>query len=209
MKNFDLRVLVGGLLILVGGLFMAQNFLNIPNAWGIIWGVLFGIGGAAFLYAFSTDNSQWWALIPGMALLGLMILILGDSLFPRMTNYLGGSIFLGAIALSFWVVYLVNREAWWAVIPAGVLTTLAIVAGIDPFVRDSGWIFLVGLGLTFAVVGILPSPSGRMTWAFIPAGILLVLGLFTSNWMVHYINFIWPVALIVLGGFFIFRTFRS
>ncbi len=209
MKKFDLRMLWGVLLILAGALFMAQNLRIIPNAWGIIWGIFFGIAGAAFLYAYSTDSSQWWALIPGMALFGLMVLVIGDSLFPRFINYLGGSIFLAAIGLSFWAVYFVNREMWWAVIPAGVLTSLAIVAGIDPFVRDSGWLFLVGLGLTFALVGILPTPSGRMTWAFIPAAVLLVLGIFTSAAMMSYLNFAWPVALILLGAYFIFRTFRA
>lgn len=209
MKNFNLRMLWGVLLILAGILFLAQNFEIIPSAWGIIWGIFFGLAGAAFLYAYTTDHSQWWALIPGMALVGLMLLVFGDSLFPKMTNYLGGSIFLGAIAFSFWAIYLVNREMWWAVIPAGALTTLALVAGIDPFVRDSGWIFLVGLGLTFAIVGILPAPTGRMTWAFIPAGILLVLGLFTSAALMNYLDYAWPIALILLGGYFIFRTFRA
>lgn len=209
MKYTNLRILWGGLLILAGALFMAQNFNIIPDAWRIIWGIFFGIAGGAFLYAYTTDRSQWWPLIPGIALLGLMVLILGDAFFPRFTDDLGGSIFLGAIGLSFWAVYLVNREAWWAVIPAGVMTTLAIVAGLDSFVRDSGWIFLVGLGLTFALVGVLPTPAGRMTWAFIPAGVLLVLGLFTSSSLTPFLNYIWPAALIILGGYFILKNIRS
>jgi hypothetical protein len=210
MKNNHLRILLGGLLILAGALFIGQNFNVIPSAWGVIWGFFFGVAGAAFLYAFTTDRSQWWTLIPGVVLLGLMVLILGDTFFPRFTNVLGGSIFLGAIAVSFWAVYLVNREFWWAIIPAGVLTTLAVVAGADAYiVGDVGWIFLVGLGLTFALVGVLPTPNGRMTWAFIPAGVLFLLGLFTSSSLLPYINYIWPFALILLGGYFIVRTFRA
>ena len=209
MKTFNNRILWGSLLILAGVLFMAQNFNFIPNAWGIVWGLFFGIAGGVFLFAFSTDRSQWWTLIPGLALFGLMLLILGDAFFPRFTDNLGGSIFLGAIGLSFWAVYLIKREAWWAVIPAGILTTLAIVAGVDPFVRDSGWIFLVGTGLTFALVGVLPTPNGRMTWAFIPAGVLLVLGLFTSAFLFPYISFIWPVVLIGFGGYLVLRNMRK
>ncbi len=209
MKFFDNRILWGGLLILAGGLFMMQNLNVIPNAWGAIWGLFFGIAGGAFLYAFVSDRSQWWTVIPGITLLGLMVLVLADQFFPSFENLWGGGIFLGGIALSFWVVYFVNREAWWAIIPAGVLTTLAIVATLDNFVNDAGWIFLFGVGLTFAIVGVLPTSQGNMTWAFIPAGIMLLLGFFTATPLYPVINYIWPVALILLGGYFIFRNFRT
>jgi len=209
MKLSNFRVLWGSLLILAGALFMAQNLNLIPSAWGIIWGLFFGIAGGVFLYAFSTDRSQWWTLIPALALFGLMLLIIGDAYLPRFTDELGGSVILGAIGLGFWVVYLVKRDAWWAVIPAGILTTLAIVAAVDPFVHDSGWIFLVGMGLTFAIVGILPTPGGRMTWAFIPAGILLALGVFTSAFLLPYLNYIWPVILIGFGGFVVIKNMRN
>jgi len=209
MKRLDLRILWGSLLILAGVLFMLQNLSVIPSAWGVIWGLFFGIAGAVFLYAFMSDRTQWWTVIPGITLLGLMVLVLADQFFPNFENIWGGGIFLAGIALSFWLVYLVNREAWWAIIPAGVLTTLAIVAMLDSFAVDSGWIFLIGLGLTFALVGILPTPQGRMTWAFIPAGILLFLGVLTASPLVPLINYIWPVALIILGGYFIFRNIRS
>lgn len=209
MKRSWFRILWGSLLVLAGALFMAQNLNFIPSAWVIIWGLFFGIAGAGFLYAFSTDRSQWWTLIPGLALFGLMLLIIGDTFLPRFTNEVGGSIFLGAVGLGFWAVYLVKREAWWAVIPAGILTTLAIVVGVDPFVHDNGWLFLVGMGLTFAMVGILPTPSERMTWAFIPAGIFLVLGLFTSEDQLPFFNYVWPVILIGFGGYLVLRNIRN
>ncbi|MBL7162646.1 MAG: hypothetical protein ISS57_08575 [Anaerolineales bacterium] len=209
MKRFDHRILWGSLLILAGVLFMLQNLKIIPSAWGIIWGLFFGLAGGVFLYAFMTDRTQWWPVIPGITLLGLMVLVLADQFFPNFENMWGGSIFLGGIGLSFWVVYLVNREAWWAVIPAGVLTTLATIAILDSFVADSEWVFFIGLGLTFALVGILPTSQGRMTWAFIPAGVLLLLGLFTATPLVPLINYLWPVALILLGGYFIVRNIRA
>ncbi len=209
MKLFDHRILWGGLLILAGGLFMLQNLNIIPSAWGVIWGLFFGIAGAVFLYAFVSDRSQWWTVIPGVTLLGLMVLVLADQFFPSFENLWGGGIFLGGIGLSFWVVYLINREAWWAIIPAGVLTTLAAVATLDEFIDDAGWLFFLGLSLTFALVGVLPTSQGRMTWAFIPAGVLLILGLFTAEPLYPLINYIWPVALIILGGYFILRNIRS
>ncbi len=209
MKFFDNRVLWGALLILAGGLFMLQNLDLIPSAWGVIWGMFFGIAGGVFLYIFFSDRTQWWTVIPGVTLLGLMVLVVADQFFPSFENIWGGSIFLGGIALSFWLVYLVNREAWWAIIPAGVLSTLAAVAVLDEFMDDAGWIFFIGLGLTFILVGVLPTSQGQMTWAFIPGGILLLLGLFTATPLYSVINYVWPVALILLGGYFVVRNFRT
>jgi len=209
MKFFDNRVLWGALSILAGGLFMLQNLDLIPSAWGVIWGMFFGIAGGVFLYIFFSDRTQWWTVIPGVTLLGLMVLVVADQFFPSFENIWGGSIFLGGIALSFWLVYLVNREAWWAIIPAGVLSTLAAVAVLDEFMDDAGWIFFIGLGLTFILVGVLPTSQGQMTWAFIPGGILLLLGLFTATPLYSVINYVWPVALILLGGYFVVRNFRT
>ncbi len=209
MRRFDQRILWGALLIFAGILFMLQNLNLISSAWGVVWGLIFGIAGGVFLYVFFSDRSQWWTVIPGITLMGLMVLIFAEQFFPNFENIWGGGIFLGGIALSFWVVYLVNREAWWAIIPAGVLTTLATVAILDSFIGDAGWIFLIGLGLTFVLVGVLPTSQGQMTWAFIPGGILLLLGLFTATPLYSVINYIWPVALILLGGYFIVRNFRN
>jgi hypothetical protein len=69
-------------------------------------------------------------------------------------------------------------------------------------------IFFLGLGITFGLVGLLPNPDGPMWWAWIPAAVLAGMGLF---WMllggaVELFNLIWPVILIVFGGFLIFRT---
>ena len=209
MKLLENRALWGALLIIAGGLFMLQNLDLIPSAWGMIWGIFFGLAGGVFLYIFLSDRTQWWPVIPGITLLGLMVLIVADQFFPRFENIWGGSIFLGGIALSFWIVYLVNRETWWAIIPAGVLSTLAAVAVLDEFMDDAGWIFFIGLGLTFILVGVLPTSHGQMTWAFIPGGILLLLGLFTATPLYSAINYIWPVALILLGGYFVVRNFRT
>jgi len=209
MKHLDRRILWGALLILAGVLFMLQNLKVIPSAWGVIWGLFFGLAGGVFLYAYFSDRTQWWTLIPGTSLLGFMVLVLASQFIPDFEHIRSGGIFLGNVALSFWVVYLVNREAWWAVIPAGVLTTLTAIVFLDSVAADFDWLLFIGLGLTFALVGILPTSHGRMTWAFIPAGILLLVGLLTASRLAPLINYIWPVALILLGGYFILRNLRA
>ncbi len=208
MKRVDHRLLWGILLIAAGILFLLQNLSLIPSAWDVIWGVFFGAAGVVFLFAYSSDRSQWWPLIPGLSLLGLAVLILGDQFFSGFTGHWGGAIFLGGIAVGFWAVYAVNQEMWWAVIPAGVLTTLAVITVADAFVADSGFMLFLGLAATFALVGILPNPTGRMTWAFIPALVLFLLGILTSQILMPVFDYIWPVGLIVLGGYFILRNLR-
>ncbi|KPL07774.1 hypothetical protein AMJ86_02905 [bacterium SM23_57] len=209
MKRFDLRIIWGGLLICAGGLFLLYEMNLIPSAWDFVWGLLFGVSGCVFLYAFWSNRAQWWTLIPGLGLISLAVLIVLDALLPG-ADWLG-AIFLAGIGLSFWLIYAINTENWWAVIPGGVLVTLAIVAGIDPFVEGDigGGIFMFGLGLTFGLLGVLPIQDGRMKWAFIPAVVLIIIGFFLISPLLPYVNYIWPLALIILGGYFIIRNLRS
>ena len=209
LKSFDTRILWGGLLILAGGLFLTQEMGLIPDAWDLIWAAMFGVAGVVFLLAFISERGQWWPLIPGFALLSLGVLIFFDTIIPGASWT--GAIFLGGIGAAFWLVFLMNRDNWWAVIPGGVLITLAIVAGVDPFVKGdfTGGIFMLGTGLTFTLVSLIPTPQGQMRWAFIPAAVLLIIGIFLITPMVSILKFVWPVFLILLGGFFIVRNMKT
>lgn len=210
MKRFDSRYLWGGLLIVVGILFLLQEIGFVSSAWGIFWGVLFGLAGVIFLYTYSTNTSQWWTLIPGFSLLGISAIILLSELVPGFEGGWGGAIILGSISLSFWIIYFKNRELWWTIIPGGVLLTLAVVSVFDIFSVgsgiDTGGIFLMGLGLTFAILALIPTSHGRLFWAFIPAGVLIIIGLLISTPSLNLINYIWPAALIVLGAYILLRN---
>jgi len=211
MRKLEARVIWGILLIAGGILFLLQNFGLFGGLLTLLWVLIFGAAGAVFLFVFLINRAHWWAVIPGFALLGLAALIALDQLVPQAGEAWGGTIFLGGIGLSFWVIYFVNREHWWAIIPGGVMLTLALIAGLASVLEgiETGGVFFLGLGLTFGLLSFVPTPEGRMKWALIPAAVLLVMGLLLGAAASPFLNYLWPVALILLGLYHIFRTLIS
>jgi hypothetical protein len=211
MRRYSLRLL-GGILLIAAGIFMLlDRFGVMTNILPYIWIVLFAASGVVFLVVYATDRRHWWALIPGFTLLGLSVVSGTEILLPDFLDELGGGIFLGGIALSFWLIFVLHREHWWAGIPAGVLTTLAVIAGMSTSMAGmtTAVVFFVGLGLTFLLIFIVPTTKGRMTWPLIPAGILIVIGVLLATPYVELLNWIGPAALILGGGYFLFRSLRG
>lgn len=250
MKRFDPRIIIGLLLLAGGGLALAQTLGYLENASDYFWGGAFLIGGLAFLSLLFSGN--WWAAFPGFTLSAIGALIL----LPEALDELGGAIFLGGVALSFWYVYFTDRDyRWWAIIPGGVLTALALLILASSYFEDySGMIVLGGIGLTFFIVyltnpverwwalipgGVLATLAGvtvaaerfgefqtggffflglamtfllvallaRMSWAYWPALILGIMGALGLASLMDIANYIWAVALIVIGGFMVLRVF--
>ncbi len=200
---------LGILLLFAGAVLLLQN-LGVfgPIVTNLIWVLLFGLGGLAFLLVFFFDREHWWALIPGCTLLGLAVLVgFGEQLQAA-----GGAIFMAAIGLSFALIYLVRREHWWAIIPSGSLFSVAamiMVASTGAEGASLGVMFL-GMALTFLLVYLLPDAREQRRWALIPSGILALMGvlaLFTMSGLMV-MNYIWPVALIIGGGYLLWRTSR-
>lgn len=211
MKRFDVRTVGAILLIVVGILLLLQNLGILVGIVALIWSLIFGAGGLVFLYMFLTNRTQWWAIIPGFGLLGLAALIALDEFWPQFGEALGGTIFLGGVGLAFWVIYFQKREYWWAVIPGGVMFTVALIAGLDAVFEgaETGGVLFLGLGLTFGLLSLLPTPQGQMRWALIPAAILLVMGLLVTAATTGILQYLWPTALILVGLYLLFRMFRS
>ncbi len=215
MKRSNLNMLWGLLLIVAGilGLVQAFNIIGTQDAWGIAWSIVFAIAGLAFLWWFLRDTTEaFWAVIPGMTLLALALLITAGwtGIADNNGPWLGG-FFLGAIGLSFWVLYLVRRDQWWALIPGGTLLTLAAIAALSTWIEGTalGSILFFGMALTFILVYALPTPQGRMTWAWIPAAALTVLGLLLALSLTSVINYVWALALILAGVVLIYTQSRG
>ena len=160
----------------------------------------------SFLFVYLQRRTRIWALIVAysVGVLGFAPLL---ASFGRNADYFG-ALFLFAIALPFFAVYFRSVANWWAIIPAGALTTLAIIAalsiaGIVPFPWENALmtaLLMAGLAVTFAVLWLRHDKQ----WAKIVTIILAAL-VVASLFLVNYSEILWPVAIIV-GGLYLFYT---
>jgi hypothetical protein len=197
MKRFDYRIILGVVLLLAGGLLLLQSmgYLSDANDW--FWGAFFLIAGGAFMSL--VFSGHWWGVFPGMTLIALGVTIL----LPDTMGDFGGMTFLGGIGIAFWIVYFTNREFWWALIPAGVLSTLAVITVLPSRVEgiETGGVLFLGMAITFLLVALL---AGQR-WAYWPAAALGVFGLLLTFSVMSFANYLWAAALIIAGGYMIFR----
>ena len=208
MKRFDMRIVFGLILIGAGALFLLENMGLFHGGISLLWIIILGGAGTTLLYTYANNRNHWWALIPGTTLLAITLNIALDLVAPGLASVLGGGIILGGIGLSFWLIFLTNRHFWWAIIPAGVLTSLAAVAVLEEFINTGG-LFLVGLGLTFILIAVLPGYENRLKWGYIPGGILILIGVLTMPMLSGIFNILWPLALIGAGGYVIYKNFKN
>jgi hypothetical protein len=202
MKRFDPQIVFGLLLLTGGALALLQTMGYLKNASDVFWGGMFITIGLLFLSLLV--GGHWWGVFPGFTLFAIGALIF----LPDDFKNLGGLIFLGGIALSFWVTYITApRERWWALIPAGVLTTLAgITVAAERFGEfETAGFFFLGLSATFLLVALLAG----MRWAYWPALVLGVMGVLGLASLFEIANYIWAVALIAVGGLLLFRYFSD
>jgi len=211
MKSwFGSRYFWGGLIVLAGVILLLQS-LDLIEFGSLLWSFLFVLGGVIFLSVFASNRENWWAIIPGLTLISIALLIGLDYFAPDLADDWGGSIVLLGIGSSFVVIYLIDHQNWWAIIPAGVLISIAVVIGLEEYVSETAFVglFFLGIGLTFGLLALLPSPQGKMRWSLIPAGILSIMGLVFLLFSGDVFRIIGAVALIFLGAYFIYRTVRS
>ncbi len=211
MKPILWRVVLGVFLLIIGVVALLQT-LRVVNFnggfWPVFFSAMFVLVGLAFLAALIQNRTNWWAAIPGVTLLSIGALIGLNEIVPGFAPY-GGSLVLGGIGLSFCLVYLIAPQNWWAIIPGGAMLSLAVVAGVDALhlrAIDSGGFLFLGLAVTFALLGVLPTGGRKMNWPWIPAAVLLVMGVLISFSSAGFTNFVWPVILILVGIFFLTRN---
>jgi len=206
---FALALILFGVLALLDSLGVVDVPLVItgPN---LIWALIFGAASVAFLITFFSDKNNWWAIIPGLTLLGLAILVGG--LIPSSFEAFGAVLFMGLLSLSFWIVYFTHNENWWAIIPGGILASITGLIFITEFVANDLLgvaVMFLGMAATFLLLYLLPKPIGRATWPLYPAGVLGIMGFLFLIGAGQAMNWIWGILLVLAGGYIIFRSIRK
>jgi hypothetical protein len=199
----------GVLLIALGAFFLLQVTGIFGALSALFWSAAFAVGGAVFLYFFLTQpHNAWWAAIPGFTLMGLGATVFYERFAPPFLSDLGGAVFLASIGVGFWAIFFTNREYWWAIIPGGALFSVAgvVVASESGFGINPASVLFVGLGLTFALLALMSTYlNTNLRWAYIPAAVMLIMGVVIFTPFVGALGWVWPLGLIAGGAYLILR----
>lgn len=192
-------------------LFLALTTLLVDNVGGEWIGSMFlFLIGLSFFVVYLNNRAHTWALLVAY-ILGVL------SIAPAMASGGGdtaayfGPVFLFAVALPFFVLYFRTLENWWAIIPAGVMTVLALIAGaaIAGWIRNeqqggyANALLMFGLAGTFAVVWL----RHAKPWAKVATLIFVVVAI-ASIFFASYTEIFWPVAIILAGAYLLYTSLR-
>ncbi len=188
------RTAVAVVLIVIGILALAGTLGILPLGGGLVGALLFAAVGAGLVWLARRYANDWlmFAAFPAFGL----------AFAAAVQGNLGGAGFLAGTGAGFLALVVAEPKRWWAVIPTGVLFTLAILAWAGDAMREplGGSIFFLGLALTFGVVW--RATARPQPWAVFPAAgclaMALIIGLAQADWVV-------PVVLIVIGAALLVR----
>jgi hypothetical protein len=202
------RTIFGGLLILAGVLILLQQLGYIGGGAGdAIFTGLFALGALHFYGRYREDPESWWLAMIAFVLAAFAVEGLLDLFLPAVGRAIGGALFFIFLGTAFLIAFLRNNLHWWAVIPAGVMYSLAAVTVVDDVFRglpiESGGILFLGIGLTFLALTFIRVNDERMSWGIFPAVFMIAFGLYVSFGEQAAWNVIWPSILILVGGYFL------
>ena len=123
--------------------------------------LLLGVGAAFWLGSFGALSL--WQRVAGFTGIGVFAVVTSGSF--------AGVAALGFPALGFGLVYLLDARRWWALLPAGLVGSVALLAGLDAlFPRwDTTPILFLGFAATFSLLYLLSPRRGGKRWALFPA----------------------------------------
>jgi hypothetical protein len=176
MKNKVVSIFWGVVLIALGGLWLAGKLgaINFDLFSEQIWVVVFAIASAAFFMSyFLSGVKNWGWLFPALIFAALATTV--GLLINGFDNPMVATLILLAVAIPFYVGFIIDRDRWGLLIPAGILTVVSLTPVLSERVNGE-WIaalVLYAIALPFLVVW-LRDRSKR--WALIPAYALGVSG---------------------------------
>jgi hypothetical protein len=192
----------GGMMV-----FLALVTLLVDSVGGEWVGAMFLLLiGLTFLFVYLNNRTRTWSLIVAYVF-GVLSIAPMLASGGEMAAYFG-PVFLFAVALPFFVLYFRSPENWWAIIPAGSLTVIAIIAAaaIAGYINDEkqgGYVnafMMGGLAATFAVIWLRHAKPWARVVTIVLAALAVGSVFFAANSQIF-----WPVA-IILGGIYLLYT---
>ena len=175
MVQRTINILLGVLLLLAGGLILAQNLGFMPEFTANVWILVFAGLSILFFGAYFTSGLKSWPwLFPACILGGLAITVaLAESGFE---NALVAAPLMLGCALPFLGAYLVDRKSnWWALIPGWVLLVITLLLALVDSIPGElvATLVLLSIAVPFLVIFVLDRSK---KWALIPAFVLAAVG---------------------------------
>ncbi len=156
------RGLLGAALLGAGVLIVASRIGVFGALPAFVWVViLFVVGGA--VWSGAAGRLPMWQRIVAFSVLAVLAMVTAGRF--------AGVAALGFPAMAFLLVYGGRRRSWWALIPGGMLASIALfitAATLFPRWEPVPLMFL-GFSATFTLLYVLPAERGGQRWALIPA----------------------------------------
>ncbi len=178
-KDKITSVFWGVVLIALGGLWLAGrlDYIHFDLFSSQIWVVILAVASAAFFLSYFLNGVRHWGWLFPAFICAALALTVWMGISDMDGSFMGMPI-LAAVALPFYVGFALDRRNWGLLIPAWVLTVLALITLFADNTQGEwlGALFLFGAGLPFLVVYL---RDRSRKWALIPAWVLAVLGTIT------------------------------
>jgi hypothetical protein len=214
MKNvfMNARRAFAIILIAVGVLVLLQNTGIATGETGqVVSTVVLTAVGIFFTALYFPGRRQWFWIALGFVFFSFA---LGNIVYfmPTLDEFYRQVIIFAGIGISFLTIYLHDRMQWWAMFPAGLLISIStsqLVENLSPNLESSG-ILLLGLGLAFLILYLIPTPVGQLKFALLPALILLAVGVVIILGSPYNLtDYLLPGLIIIAGVVLILFTLRK
>ena len=178
MKANIIKIIWGVVLIVLGGLSLADKlgYVNLELITSQGWAIIFAVTSAAFFVSyFLSGVKQWGWIFPALIFAALALTI--GMIFENPDDSIIALPILLSVGIPFYVGFLVNRKHWGLLIPAWILTVLAVIAVLSDRIDSNlvGALFLFATALPFLVVYL---ANRQRQWALIVGVVLGFIGIF-------------------------------